>query len=85
MKAISDLPRIRITIPQGERAFTRVFVNDEELRGVTRIWFDSGDYSRPFDPPGNRWREEPKVHIELIADVEFEGKARADLIESIRR
>lgn len=79
------LPLIRIAIPEGERMFTRVFINNEELRGVTRIWFDSGDQSRPFDPPGHRWREEPKVHIELIADIEFEGRARADLIESIKR
>lgn len=60
---MSDLPKVRIEI--GERAvFTRVYIDDEELRGVTRVWFDSGNVD-PHDGPRLGNREYTRVHVEF--------------------
>jgi hypothetical protein len=79
---VSDdkLPRIRIET--GATAiFTRVFVDDRELRGVTRVWFDTGDIDAG-DRPRKAWRDTTRVHIEFIpGDLIVEGIADTDFIE----
>ena len=57
-------PRIRVEI--GESAvFTRLFIDDKEIPGITRVWFDSGDLNHG-DQPGRAWRTHTRVHVEML-------------------
>jgi len=68
------LHTVRVEVPDGERALTRVLLDDKELRGVTRVRFDTGGVN-DFDG-----EKAPTVTISLIAEVVFEGKLPVDLI-----
>lgn len=74
------LPSVRIEV--GDTAiFTRVFVNDEEFKGVTRVWFDTGDVSG-HDGPRPSFNNATRVHLTFYAaDLLFTGTADVDAIE----
>ncbi len=74
-----DLPSVRIEV--GETPiFTRVFINDVELKGVTRVWFDSGDVGA--DGPRFSFQNATRVHLTFYpADLLFTGTADVDAIE----
>ena len=75
-----DLPSVRIEV--GETSiFTRVYVNDVEFTGVTRVWFDTGDVSG-YDGPARRHGNATRVHLDFYAaDLLFTGTADVDAIE----
>jgi hypothetical protein len=77
-----ELPKVRIEI--GESAIlTRVFVDGRELRGIVRVWFDSGDIQGK-DRPGHGWyKDTTRVHLEFMPqELVVEGVARTDFIET---
>lgn len=78
--ARSELPKVRIEI--GEAAiFTRVFIDDKELKGITRVWFDSGDVDAG-DRPRKSWRDTTRVHLEFYpSELLVDGKAEVDFLE----
>jgi hypothetical protein len=65
---MTDQPRVRIEVPHGESIFTRVFLDGEELRYVTRVQFDTGDSNE------KPWDKMARVTITLHADVELVGE-----------
>lgn len=60
------LPKVRIEVAGGRAIFTRVFLDDVELRGVCRVRFDTG-----ADMGGN----DTIVTLDIAADVVLDGDA----------
>ena len=59
--------RIRVEVPHGESVFTRVYLDGEEVRGVIRARFDTGDPATPM-------RDRTVMFtLDLWADVEIVG------------
>jgi hypothetical protein len=79
MASNSNLHRVRLEIP-GTQILSRLFIDDRELRGVRRIWFELGQGRGPF---GDRqWGAPPTIHVEFYAqDLIVEGDAELDLTE----
>lgn len=76
---MSDLPKVRIEVGPSV-LFTRVFVNDVEFKGVTRVWFDSGEVDS--DGPRRSYRNATRVHLDFYAqDLLVEGHADVDALE----
>jgi hypothetical protein len=74
-----ELPKVRVEVGES-RIFTKLFVDGKELRGVTRVWFDTGDIQR--DGPSQSWRNSTRVHVEFLpAELILEGSADLDLLE----
>lgn len=64
---MSGLPKFRITIPDGRPIFGRIEMDGKEMRGVTRIAFDTGE-----DVDGL-----VSITVTMLADdIEVEGEAR---------
>lgn len=61
----TDLHEVRVEAGEN-RLFTRVFIDGKELRGITRVWFDSGR----IDDTGPRYRymNRTTVHIEFVPE-----------------
>jgi hypothetical protein len=75
-----DLPKVRIEV--GPSAiFTRVYVNDVEFKGVTRVWFDSGEVDSG-DGPRRSYRNTTRIHLDFYAqDLLVTGNAEVDALE----
>lgn len=74
------LPKVRIQIGESS-TFTSMTVDGHELRGITRLWFDSGDLNGS-DGPSHRWRDTTRIHVEFIpSELIVEGDAELDLLE----
>ena len=74
MAKVPFLHTVKVTVPDGERVLTRVELDGQELRGVTRVEFDTGG-TNMFS--GDK---APTITLTLIAEVVFEGKLPVDLI-----
>ncbi len=70
-------PRIRIAVPQAESIFTRVWLDDVELRGVVRVRFDT----RPIDLDDRV----AVVTLDLMAEIVFEGDGPEIDVQIVRR
>jgi hypothetical protein len=75
-----EFPKVRIEI--GPAAiFTRVYIDEKELKGITRVWFDSGDVDAG-DRPRKAFRDLTRVHIEFYPqELIVEGETEVDFIE----
>lgn len=81
MRGRKELPKVRIEVGEAT-IFTKVFIDDVELRGVTRVWFDSGDVDAG-DRPRQAWRGTTRIHIEFIPqELIVEGVAGVDFLET---
>lgn len=80
MRGDDRFPHVRIEV--GPTAvFTRVFIDDRELRGVTRVWFDSGDVD-PGDRPRKAFRDVTRVHLEFYpSELVVDGNTSVDLLK----
>lgn len=77
---MSDLPKVRIEVVESWW-FTRVYINEVELKGVTRVWFDSQDPTGT-DGPRNRYSAHTRVHVDFYAaDLLIEGNAEVEATE----
>lgn len=77
---MSELHKVRIEIGDSY-LFTRVYIDDKELKGVTRIWFDSGDFNG--NGPAMRMTNATRIHVEFYPrELVVEGESnRTDLLE----
>jgi hypothetical protein len=77
-----EFTNVRIQI--GSHAlFTRVFLDGKELRGITRVWFDSGDVDDGYRPR-KAWRDTTRVHLEFLPrSLLVEGDTTVDLVETV--
>lgn len=74
-----DLPHVRIEVGESP-IFSRVYVNDVEFKGVTRIWFDTGELND--SGPRLSFKDSTRVHLTFYAaDLLFTGTADVDAIE----
>jgi hypothetical protein len=76
---VSELSKVRVEIGESY-LFTRVFIDDKELPGITRIWFDSGDFNG--NGPLKRMTNSTRIHVEFYPrELVVEGEGRTDLLE----
>ena len=74
-----SLPSVRIELGESP-IFTRVYINDREFTGVTRVWFDSGELNE--SGPRLSFRDRTRVHLTFYAaDLLVTGTADVDAIE----
>jgi hypothetical protein len=77
---MSDLAKVRIQIGESS-LFTRMEIDGVELRGITRLWFDSGDLNGQ-DGPRYAWRGRTRIHVEFYPDeLLVEGEADVSKME----
>ena len=79
MPDVPALPEVRIELGESP-IFTRVYVDGREFRGVTRVWFDSGELND--SGPRLSFRDRTRVHLTFYAsDLLVTGTADVDAIE----
>ena len=77
---MTDLHRVRI-VTGPENVFTRVYIDGQEFRGVTRVWFDTGEIN-DRSGPRRSYMNHTVIHLTFYpAELIIEADTQVDAIE----
>lgn len=78
------MSRVRIELGRTP-ILSRVYIDDIEVRGVSRVWFDSGDFNS-HDGPRRFYSDHTRVHLDILPDsLVVEGDPDVTVDEVARR